>query len=100
MEEDIKHYTVKWDNEAKKELKAIYDHLKYKSVRNAELVKQRIFTTSKGLKTLPERYEVYEPMRNIPGNYRYKEVSSYQIIYDVTESEVHIVKIAHRLEEK
>lgn len=100
MGEDIKQYIVKWDNEAKKELREIYGRIKYKSVQNAKLVKERILSTTKGLKTLPERYEVYEPMRNIPGNYHYKEVSSYLIIYDVTDTEVHIVKVVHRLEEK
>ncbi len=36
-------------------------------------------------------------MKNLPGNYRYKEVMSYLLIYDVTEKEVHIVRIAGKL---
>lgn len=100
MSEPVKEYPVKWSNDAKLELKAIFDHIKYKSLKNARLIRKRILDTSKSLKTMPERYEVYEPMRNIPGNYRVKEVSSYLVIYDVTETEVHVVKVMHFREQK
>lgn len=96
MASEIKVFIVLWDNEAKMQLKAIHDHIKYQSEKNALLVVDSILETARSLKTMPERYEVYEPMKNIPGNYRFKEVSSYLLIYDVTDTEVHVVRVAHK----
>lgn len=100
MEQPENVYVVKWSNDAKHELKSIFNYIKQNSLQNAKLVKNRILETSRSLRTMPERYEVYEPMRNIPGNYRVKEISSYLLIYDITPSEVHIVKIMHVREQK
>ncbi|WP_162555596.1 type II toxin-antitoxin system RelE/ParE family toxin [Reichenbachiella versicolor] len=92
----IKEYIVKWDDEAKIELRYIYDHIKQQSETNAKQVRTEILKTARSLKNMPERYESYPPMERIPGNYRYKEIFSYLLIYDVTETEVHIVKLAHK----
>lgn len=89
-------FFVLWDDEAKIELKSIYDHIKYVSEANAREVVNRILATAESLKRMPERYEEYFPMKNLPGNYRFKEVASYILIYDVTDIEVHIVKLAHK----
>lgn len=96
MREGVQDYVVKWDDEAKLQLRLIYDQIKSKSKSNAKRVRKSILSTAGSLGTMPERYESYPPMKNIPGNFRFKEVSSHLVIYDVTETEVHIVKLAHK----
>jgi plasmid stabilization system protein ParE len=96
MEERTKEYLVKWDDEAKVQLKFIYDQIKYESESSAKKVIKNILDTARSLKIMPLRYEVYPPMKRIPGNFRFKEVDSHLLIYDVTETEVHIVKLAHK----
>lgn len=75
MAEEIKDYIVIWDDDAKVQLRAIYDHIKYKSASNAKKVRTNILKAARSLKNMPERYEVYPPMQRIPGNFRIKEVS-------------------------
>ncbi|NQZ74940.1 MAG: type II toxin-antitoxin system RelE/ParE family toxin [Ekhidna sp.] len=98
MGEEIKSYVVIWDDEAKVQLRALYDHIKYKSLANAKKVRTDILKTARSLKNMPERYEEYPPMKRIPGNFRFKEVASQLLIYDVTDTQVHIVKLAHKRE--
>jgi plasmid stabilization system protein ParE len=95
MSQEDKIYIVKWDDEAKFQLRSIYDHIKIKSKSNAKQVRTRILMTARSLGTMPDRYALYPPMINIPGNFRYKKVSSHLIIYDVTDNEVQIVKLVH-----
>ncbi len=98
MEEEIKNYIVLWDDDAKVQLRAVYDHIKYKSESNAKKVRTDILKAAKHLKNMPERHEVYPPMKKIPGNFRFKEIASYMLIYDITDTEVHIVKLTHKRE--
>lgn len=93
----LKKYSVKWDMGAKRQLRYLFDHIKYTSPDNAKLVKSKLLETARSLTTMPERYEAYPPMKNLPGNYRFKEVMSYLLIYDVSENEVQIVRIAGKL---
>ncbi|WP_420582203.1 type II toxin-antitoxin system RelE/ParE family toxin [Reichenbachiella sp.] len=98
MTEQIKEYIVIWDDDAKMQLRKAYDHIKYQSASNAKKVRNGILKTARSLKNMPERYELYPPMKRIPGNFRFRETHSHLLIYDVTDSEVHIVKLIHKLE--
>jgi plasmid stabilization system protein ParE len=85
-----------WDNEAKRSLRSIYDYLKHKeSIRVARKVRDEIVNQTKSLNQFPEKF-VQEPLlKNERGNFRYKVIWSYKIIYEITSSSILVIDIFH-----
>lgn len=87
---------VIWDDEAKRSLRSIYDYLKSKeSIQVAKKVRDEITAQAKELVIFPEKFEKEPVLKDEPGNYRYKVVCSYKIIYEVTTEAIYILDIFH-----
>ena len=87
---------VIWDDEAKYSLRSIYNYIKKReSVEVAKKVRAKIADSAKSLNDFPEKFEEEPVLRRDPGNYRYKVIWSYKIIYEVTEEAVYIIDIFH-----
>jgi plasmid stabilization system protein ParE len=93
-----KSLKVIWDNEAKKSLQKIYQYIKAReSVAVAKRVVNEITAQTKTLNIFPEKFEVEHHLENEPGDYRYKVIWSYKIIYEVTKESINILDIFHLL---
>lgn len=85
-----------WDNEAKKSLQNIYNYIKGReSIEAAKKVRNKIFTQAKTLQDFPEKFEREHHLEDEVGNFRYKVIWSYKIIYEVTEESIFILDIFH-----
>ena len=91
-----KKLKVIWDDEAKYSLRSIYHYIKKReSVEVARKVRNKIASSARTLNDFAEKLEEEPVLRNEPGNYRYKVIWSYKIIYEVTEGAIYIVDIFH-----
>jgi plasmid stabilization system protein ParE len=91
-----KKLKIIWDNEAKKSLRNIYNHIKSReSIEVAKKVRNEISSQAKSLNDFPERFEKEHNLDDEPGNYRYKVIWSYKIIYEITKEAIYILDIFH-----
>lgn len=87
---------VIWDNEAKEALKQIYNYIKNRqSEEVAKKVKDEIVSQTKNLVDFPEKFEQEHNLKNEKGNFRYKVIWSYKIIYEVTHNSLYILDVFH-----
>lgn len=87
---------VVWDDEAKRSLRSIYNYIKNReSTRVAKKVRDEIAAQAKELVIFPEKFEKEPVLKDEPGNYRYKVIWSYKIIYEVTAEAIYILDIFH-----
>lgn len=87
---------VIWDDEAKRSLRSIYNYIKSReSTQVAKKVRDEIVGQAKDLMIFPEKFEKEPVLENEPGNYRYKVVWSYKIIYEVTTEAIYILDVFH-----
>jgi addiction module RelE/StbE family toxin len=85
-----KPITIYWDNEAKSDLKLIFEFIKIKSIQGAKNVVKDIVKQSKNIH-YPEQYQVDEI---IGEPYRRMVVRDYKIIYKIhSEKEIRILQI-------
>jgi addiction module RelE/StbE family toxin len=85
-----KPIAILWDNQAKADLKLIYDFLHLKSHQGAINVVRKIVSLSKNIH-FTEQYQVDEFLGK---SYRKRIVRDYKIIYRVhSESEIRILQI-------
>ena len=86
----IKVEKVKWDNQAKADLKLIFEYIKLDSLQNAKKVINEIISHSKSIKFV-EQYQVDEILGE---PYRRMIVRDYKIIYKIhSETEIRILQI-------
>ncbi|UII19595.1 type II toxin-antitoxin system RelE/ParE family toxin [Fulvivirga ligni] len=91
-----KKLKIIWDDEAKFALRHIYKYLKKReSADVARKVRNKIVSGVKKLNVFPEKFEQEPVLLQELGNYRYKVIWSYKIIYEVTKEAVYIVDIFH-----
>lgn len=91
-----KKLPVVWDNEAKRSLRSIYDYLKHReSVTVAKKVTNAILKQTKNLGLFPEKFAEEPNLKNLPGNFRFKVIWSYKIIFEITKDAVFILDIFH-----
>lgn len=91
-----KKLKIIWDDEAKYSLRSIYNYIKKReSVERAKKVRDTIASSARSLNDFPEKFEEEPVLRSEPGNYRYKVIWSYKIIYEVAEEAIYIVDIFH-----
>jgi plasmid stabilization system protein ParE len=87
---------INWDNEAKKSLRNIYNYIKGReSVEVAKKVRNEISSQAKFLNDFPEKFEKEHNLDDGFGNYRYKVIWSYKIIYEITKEAIYILDIFH-----
>lgn len=85
-----------WDDEAKKSLRNIYNYIKGReSIEVAKKVRNEIFSQAKSLNNFPEKYEREPHLEDKPGNYRYKVIWSYKVIYEISKEGIYILDIYH-----
>lgn len=85
-----------WDDEAKRSLRSIYDYLKNKeSITVAKTVTTKIIKQTKALNQFPEKFAEEPCLKKELGNFRFKVVWSYKIIYEVTPDAIFILDIFH-----
>lgn len=78
----VKKTKITWDDEAKKSLRSVYDLIKHKeSIRIARRVRTEILKQVSDLKIFPDKFEQESYLKSEKGNFRYKVVWSYKIIY-------------------
>lgn len=64
----MKEYRVIWDDKAKSELKEIYEYLRRENVHRAALkVREELVKTARSLRTMPEKFKVYEYTDKVQG---------------------------------
>ncbi len=86
----IKVEKVKWDNQAKADLKLIFEYIKLDSLQNAKKVIKEIVSHSKSIKFV-EQYQVDEFLGE---PYRRMIISHYKIVYKIhSETEIRILQI-------
>ena len=86
----IKVEKVKWDNQAKADLKLIFEYIKLDSLQNAKKVINEIVSHSKSIKFV-EQYQVDEFLGE---PYRRMIISHYKIVYKIhSETEIRILQI-------
>ncbi len=91
-----KKLDIIWDDEAKKSLRSIYSYIKKReSIDVAKKVRNEIVARSKSLSDFPEKFEEEPNLKDEPGNYRYKVIWSYKIIYEITSKAILILDIFH-----
>lgn len=91
-----KKLKVVWNDEAKYALKNIYDYIKQReSTERAKKVRKEITASAKNLNVFPEKFAEDPYLKDEPGNYRFKIIWSYKIIYEVTAEAVLVLDIFH-----
>lgn len=89
----------KWNNgkkEATYSLKNIYDHIrKRESVEVAKQVRNEIVRSAKDLNVFPEKFVEDPYLKDEPGNYRFKVIWSYKIIYEITPEAIQVLDVFH-----
>lgn len=91
-----KKLDIIWDDEAKKSLRGIYNQIKSReSIEVAKKVRNEVITGTKSLCDFPEKFEEEQNLKNEPGNYRYKVIWSYKIIYEITNKAILILDVFH-----
>ena len=91
-----KKLSIIWDDEAKRSLKSINEYIKSReSTRVAAKVRSEITRQIKTLNQFPEKFEEESILKSEVGNFRYKVIWSYKIIYEVTPDVIYILDIFH-----
>jgi plasmid stabilization system protein ParE len=91
-----KKLLIIWDNEAKRSLRSIYDYLKTKeSIPVAKKVRNEILMQSRSLGQFPEKFAEEPNLKKEAGNFRFKVIWSYKIIYEVSDETILILDIFH-----
>lgn len=91
-----KRLKIIWDDESKRSLRSIFEYIKNReSIRVATKVRSEIIKQTKTLNRLPEKFEKEPILKNEGGNFRYKVVWSYKIIYEITQDSIYILDVFH-----
>ena len=86
---------VVWRKLALKQLNKAYEYIKKDSLQSAKKVREKIFNTAEELKHNPEIYSLDKYRKNNDGSVRAFEVYKYRVAYQVTQSEIRILRVRH-----
>ncbi len=85
-----------WDVRAKESLKNIFYYLKSKaSVDTATRVRNKLIQEVKSIVLFPEKGALEPNLKTLEGEFRFKIVWSYKIIYEVRSERIYILDIFH-----
>ena len=91
-----KKLKVIWNNEAKYALRNIYNYIKKReSAETAKKVRDEIVASAKNLNVFPKKFAEDPYLKDEPGNYRFKVIWSYKIIYEVTPEVIMVLDVFH-----
>jgi len=82
-----------WAKNARIKLKEIILFIKRDSVQNAENVRSKILSSTKQIPTHPTKFPIDKYKKNNKGNFRAYEIFHYRISYEITETQINIVRI-------
>jgi len=83
-----------WTHEALEETKLIYEYHKSNvSLKVAESLKSKIFSSVKNLQKHPKKGQIEELLLNRKEEFRYLVTGNYKIIYKLTAKEIYIMKV-------
>ena len=86
---------IVWRKLALKQLNKAYNYIKKESLQSAKKVREEIFDKAESLKYNPEIYPLDKYRKNNDGTIRAFEVYSYRITYQITKSEIRILRVRH-----
>jgi len=86
---------VNWSNEAKRQLKSLYNYIKKDWVKNASKVRNDLTAITRKLPLYPEIYSLDKYKTNNDSSYRAFEKHHYHVAYRVTATEILILRIRH-----
>lgn len=86
---------VVWSNDARQQLRAVYNYIKKDSIQNAKKVRSDIVNITNNLSKNPARYALDKYRRNNDGSYRAFEKHKYRIAYRLFYNEIRILRIRH-----
>ena len=90
---------IVWWKLALLQLKEAFDYIKKDSLQSAENVRNTIFSATDNLKYNPEIYPLDKYRKNNDGTFRAFEIYSYRIAYQITKSEIRILRVRHTKQE-
>jgi len=86
---------IVWEDEAKRQLKYLYQYIKQDSLQNAVTVRKGILEKVKKAAMYLESFSPEKYKTNNDGSYRAFELDHYRISYRVTSKEIIILRIRH-----
>ncbi len=86
---------VVWRKGALAHLNKHYNHIKKDSLKSAKKVRDTIFDMAESLKDYPEAYPLDKYRKNNKGDIRAFEKYSLRVAYQVTKSEIRIIRVRH-----
>lgn len=86
-----------WSVDALNQLEDIHFYILFetKSIRIADKVIEKIFESTKVLKTSSEIYELDEQRKNNDGSFRAFYIYNYKISYRIVSNEIQVLRIRH-----
>ncbi len=84
-----------WRKGALSHLNKHYNHIKKDSLLSAEKVRDTIFDITESLAKNPEIYPLDKYRKNNKGDIRAFEKYSLRVAYQVTETEIRIIRVRH-----
>jgi plasmid stabilization system protein ParE len=87
--------TIVWRKLARKQLYQAYQYIKKDSEQAALQVRTSITDTIESLIGNPEKFPLDKYRKNNHGTYRAFEINSYRVAYQVTDTEIRILRIRH-----
>ena len=90
-----------WPLIPKQQLHEAYDHIKRESLQNADKVRYAIVAATLELSDHPNKHKTDKYKLNNDGSFRAFELFHYRVAYQVTDTEIIIVRVRHtRMEPK
>jgi plasmid stabilization system protein ParE len=91
----VKKIRISWDTEARKHFRDAILFIKKDSVKNSQIVKEKVLESVRKLSIQPEKYPIDKYRKNNDGHYRAFEVFHFRVSYYFSESEIRIVRFRH-----
>ena len=91
----VKKRRLIWPYDPKQQLRAAYNHIKKDSLKNADKVRKAIVQATLELREYPNKHAADKYKVNNDGTFRAFELYHYRIAYQVTETEVVILRVRH-----
>ena len=86
---------IVWNENAKKELKKIYEYILKDSSQNALKVRQKIIEHILSLLANPEKHPLDKYKINNDGTWRAFEIYHYRISYRVNKEQIRVIRLRH-----
>ena len=86
---------IVWRKLALLQVHKIYNYIKKDSLQSAKKVREKTFKRAEELKHNPTIYPLDKYRKNNNGSFRAFEVYNYRIAYQITKSEVRILRVRH-----